>query len=69
MNFVIVGNGVAGTEAALALRKRAPDATITIVSEESDHFFSRTALMYVAIGQLAHKDIEPLDIFPKTCYP
>jgi NADPH-dependent 2,4-dienoyl-CoA reductase/sulfur reductase-like enzyme len=61
MNFVIVGNGVAGTEAALALRKRAPDATITIVSEESDHFFSRTALMYVAIGQLAHKDIEPLE--------
>lgn len=61
MRFVIVGNGVAGTEAALELRRRAPDAQITVVSEESDHFFSRTALMYVAVGQLAHKDIEPLE--------
>ncbi len=61
MHIVIVGNGVAGTEAALELRRRDPDARITLVSEESDHFFSRTALMYVAIGQLAHKDIEPLE--------
>jgi len=61
MHIVIVGNGVAGTEAALEARRRAPDARITVVSEETDHFFSRTALMYVAIGQLAHKDVEPLE--------
>lgn len=61
MKFVIIGNGVAGMEAALELRRRDESASITIVSEESDHFFSRTALMYVACGQLAHKDIEPLE--------
>lgn len=56
---VIVGNGVAGVEAALAARARDPKVEITLVSEESDHFVSRTALMYVLSGQLAHRDIEP----------
>lgn len=57
--LVIVGNGVAGIEAAMAARARDPKVGITIVSEESDHFFSRTALMYVLSGQLSQKDIEP----------
>jgi NADPH-dependent 2,4-dienoyl-CoA reductase/sulfur reductase-like enzyme len=59
MNVVIVGNGVAGIEAALTLREREPTWDITIVSEESDHFFSRTALMWVFSGQLSHACIEP----------
>ena len=46
MHIVIIGNGVAGMEAALAVRRREPEWSITIVSEESDHFFSRTALMW-----------------------
>ncbi len=57
--LVIVGNGVAGIEAALAARARDPGAEITVVSEESEHFFSRTALMYALSGQLALRDIEP----------
>lgn len=61
MHFVIIGNGVAGMEAALAIRQREPAAELTIVSEESDHFFSRTALMWVCTGQLNHRDIEPLE--------
>lgn len=61
LHFVIVGNGVAGMEAAVALRAREPQAKITVVSEESDHFFSRTALMYVLAGQLRHQDTEPLE--------
>lgn len=61
MHYVIVGNGVAGTEAALALRQREADARISIVSEEHDHFFSRPALMYVLAGQLALRDTEPYD--------
>ena len=61
MRIVVVGNGVAGMEAALAVRRRDADATITVVSEESDHFFSRTALMYVLCGQLSHRCIEPLE--------
>lgn len=61
MRIVIIGNGVAGIEAALAVRRRQPDWPITIVSEESDHFFSRTALMWVFSGQMSHRDIEPLE--------
>ncbi|MDH3728116.1 MAG: NAD(P)/FAD-dependent oxidoreductase [Myxococcales bacterium] len=61
MHIVIIGNGVAGMEAALAVRQRQPEWPITLVSEESDHFFSRTALMWVFSGQMSHQDIEPLE--------
>ncbi|HJL17518.1 MAG TPA: NAD(P)/FAD-dependent oxidoreductase [Sandaracinaceae bacterium LLY-WYZ-13_1] len=59
MRIVIIGNGVAGIEAALVVRQREPSWEITIVSEESDHFFSRTALMWVVSGQLSQRCIEP----------
>jgi NADPH-dependent 2,4-dienoyl-CoA reductase/sulfur reductase-like enzyme len=58
---VIVGNGVAGIEAARGLRAREPRTPITIVSCESDHFVARTALMYVLVGQLSLRDIEPFE--------
>ena len=61
MHFVIVGNGVCGIEAALALRAREAKARITIVSDEHDHFFSRPALMYVFAGQTTLRDTEPYD--------
>lgn len=61
MDVVIIGNGVAGMEAALTIRERESDWNITIVSEESDHFFSRTALMWVCSGQMSMQDIEPLE--------
>ena len=61
MRIVIIGNGVAGMEAALAVRKREPTWEVTLISEESDHFFSRTALMWVFSGQMSHRDIEPLE--------
>jgi NADPH-dependent 2,4-dienoyl-CoA reductase/sulfur reductase-like enzyme len=61
VHYVVVGNGVCGMEAALALRGRDADARITLVSEEHDHFFSRTALMYVFAGQLRLQDTEPYD--------
>jgi len=59
MHIVIIGNGVAGIEAALVVRAREPNWPVTIISEESDHFFSRTALMWVVTGQLSHQCIEP----------
>lgn len=61
MHVVIVGNGVAGMEAAMTVRAREPGWDVTVVSEESDHFFSRTALMYVLSGQMSYRDIEPLE--------
>lgn len=65
MHIVIIGNGVAGMEAARTLRGRGWRGSITMVSEESDHFFSRPALMWVHAGQLSHRDIEPL---PRDAY-
>jgi NADPH-dependent 2,4-dienoyl-CoA reductase/sulfur reductase-like enzyme len=61
VHYVIVGNGVCGTEAALALRGRDADARITIISDEHDHFFSRPALMYIFAGQTTLRDTEPYD--------
>ena len=61
MQYVILGNGVAGMEAALVLRARDAEARIAIVSDEHDHFFSRPALMYVFAGQMTLRDTEPYD--------
>ena len=61
VHYAILGNGVAGMEAALALRARDDDAQITLVSAEHDHFFSRPALMYVFAGQTSLRDTEPHD--------
>ncbi|MCG8554238.1 MAG: NAD(P)/FAD-dependent oxidoreductase [Proteobacteria bacterium] len=61
MHIVVVGNGVAGMEAALSLRSADESLELTVVSEESDNFFSRTALMWVLCGQLNHADIEPYE--------
>ena len=57
----IVGTGVCGIEAALALRQREPDTPITLISDEHDHFFSRPALMYVFAGQMTLRGTEPYD--------
>jgi NADPH-dependent 2,4-dienoyl-CoA reductase/sulfur reductase-like enzyme len=61
MRHVIVGNGACGTEAALFLRRRDPEASITLISDEHDHFFSRPALMYILAGQLDLRATEPYD--------
>ena len=61
MRIVIIGNGVAAIEAALTIRKQYSDWNITLVSEESDHFFARSALMWVLAGQLSPKCIEPYE--------
>ncbi len=59
--FVIIGNGVAGITAALTIRSREPAASITIISGESDYFFSRTALMYAYMDRMALPDLEPFE--------
>lgn len=59
MKYAVIGNGIAGINAAKTVRQRHADADITIISMESDHFFSRPALMYVACGQLSPVDVEP----------
>jgi NAD(P)H-nitrite reductase large subunit len=56
--IVIVGNGITGITAARHLRKRTRDR-ILVVSGETDHHFSRTALMYVFMGDLTFDDTKP----------
>ncbi len=61
MHYVVVGNSIAGIEAAIALRNRDDAATITVISYEHDHPFARVSLMYLLCGQLSVKDTEFYD--------
>ncbi|TNE63246.1 MAG: NAD(P)/FAD-dependent oxidoreductase [Bacteroidetes bacterium] len=60
MKIVILGNGISGITAARYIRKRS-DHEIVVVSDESDEFFSRTALMYVYMGHMRERDIRPYE--------
>lgn len=60
MHIVIIGNGIAGITAARHIRKLS-DHRITVISGETDHFFSRTALMYVYMGHMRFEDIKPYE--------
>ena len=60
MKIVILGNGISGITAARHIRKLS-DHDITVVSEETDYFFSRTALMYVYMGHLRFQDTQPYE--------
>jgi NADPH-dependent 2,4-dienoyl-CoA reductase/sulfur reductase-like enzyme len=61
MQVLIIGNGIAGVTTALELRRRRRDWRITLISGESDAFFSRTALMYVFMGHLRLRDTQPYE--------
>ena len=60
MHLVIIGNGIAGITAARFIRKIS-DHDITVISAETEHFFSRTALMYVYMGHMRYEDIKPYE--------
>lgn len=66
-SIVIIGNGIAGITAAREIRKRSDDK-ITVISAETDHFFSRTALMYVFMGHMEYHHIKPYEdwFWPKN---
>ena len=61
MNIVIIGNGITGITCALNIRKKNADATITVISEESKHFYSRTALMYIYMGHMKYENTKPYE--------
>ena len=51
MNYLIIGNGVAGTEAALAIRKSDPEGTITILTSSPYLYYYRPSVIeYLADG-------------------
>lgn len=59
-HIVIIGNGIAGVTAARHIRKRS-NKKITLISAESEHFFSRTALMYVYMGHMTFAHLKPYE--------
>jgi NAD(P)H-nitrite reductase large subunit len=61
MKVAIIGNGIAGITAARWIRKLDSKADITVISEEGDYFFSRTALMYIYMGHMRLKDTQPYE--------
>ncbi|TQD39098.1 NAD(P)/FAD-dependent oxidoreductase [Haloflavibacter putidus] len=59
-HIVIIGNGIAGITCARHIRKNS-DKQITVISAESDYFFSRTALMYVYMGHMQWRHLKPYE--------
>ena len=59
-HIVIIGNGISGVTAARHIRKLSSHR-ITIISGETDFFFSRTALMYIYMGHLKFEHTKPYE--------
>lgn len=59
-HIVIIGNGISGVTAARHIRKLS-DKKITLISSEAEHFFSRTALMYIYMGHMKFEHTKPYE--------
>ncbi len=59
-HLIIIGNGITGVTCARHVRKHS-DMRIKIISNESEHFFSRTALMYVYMGHMKWEHLKPYE--------
>lgn len=57
MNYVIIGNGVAGTTAAANIRKRDGEGSITIITDEAYPFYSRIRLIDFLSGGADEKSL------------
>ncbi len=57
MHYVIIGNGVAGTTAALNIRKTDAAGDITVLSDESHPFYSRIRLIQYLAGEVDEKKL------------
>lgn len=60
-SYVIIGNGIAGITCARHLRKYDAEASILVISGESEYFFSRTALMYIYMGHMQFQHTKPYE--------
>lgn len=60
MHITIIGNGISGITAARHIRKQS-DHEITVISAETDYFFSRTALMYIYMGHMKFEHTQPYE--------
>lgn len=62
MAYIIIGNGVAGTEAAKAIRQRDPSAEIKIFTQDHYPFYSRPRL-----PELLAREVSVEEIFVHNC--
>lgn len=59
-HIVIIGNGISGITLARHIRKNS-NHKITIISSETEYFYSRTALMYVFMGHMKMEHTQPYE--------
>ncbi|WP_018620671.1 NAD(P)/FAD-dependent oxidoreductase [Spirosoma luteum] len=60
-HIIIIGNGIAGITTARHVRQQDDTARITVISAESEHFYSRTALMYIYMGHMTYEHTKPYE--------
>ena len=58
--IAIIGNGIAGITTARHIRKLSNHA-VTVISAESEFFYSRTALMYIYMGHMTFDQTKPYE--------
>jgi len=59
-HIVIIGNGISGITCARNIRKQS-NVPITVISSETEHFYSRTALMYIYMGHMKYEHTKPYE--------
>ena len=58
--ILIIGNGIAGISVARHIRKLSKHE-ICVISNETEYFYSRTALMYIYMGQMKFEHTQPYE--------
>ncbi|MBX7151538.1 FAD-dependent oxidoreductase [bacterium] len=59
-SLVIIGNGITGITTARLVRKQS-DRPIIVISDETDFFYSRPALMYIYMGHMKFEHTKPYE--------
>lgn len=59
-SLVIIGNGITGMTTARLVRKQS-DRPIIVISDETDFFYSRPALMYIFMGHMKFEHTKPYE--------
>jgi NADPH-dependent 2,4-dienoyl-CoA reductase/sulfur reductase-like enzyme len=59
-HIIIIGNGISGITAARHIRKLS-NYKISVISAESEYFFSRPALMYIYMGHMPFVNTKPYE--------
>jgi len=57
MHYCIIGNGVAGTEAALAIRSQDNSSAITIITQSAYHMYYRPRLIEYLAGEIKPENL------------